>query len=226
MEKDVNFQRILTAIRRGWKTIVITVLTITLISSTTTFFLIKPTYETQVKLFIGKEETKKEGYNESEVHMYQKLLKTYSEVIKTKDLANAAIKKANIDIKPAEVLNNLTIVPVADTQILEIKYKSTSPTDGYNLINSIKDEFIKLSEDIVQKGNIQVLESAQIPKKPVSPNKVLNIGLSIVLSLGLGAGIVLLKEFMNNSFRGKEEIEKELGLPVIGVIPDINSLER
>ena len=43
--------------------------------------------------------------------MYQKLLKTYSELIKTKDLIGNAINENNLDITPTEVINDLKITP-------------------------------------------------------------------------------------------------------------------
>ncbi|MDZ4941471.1 YveK family protein, partial [Clostridium perfringens] len=124
----------------------------------------------------------------NDVLMYQKLMKTYSEAIKTKDLVSRSIDNTSFNLKPEGVLANLTVVPVADTQILQIKYKSTNPQEAKEVISEITDEFIKTSKDLVPNGNIKVIEEVQFPEKPVSPNKKLNIAIAFLLGLMVSVG--------------------------------------
>lgn len=220
MEENINIQEILEAIKKRWKLILICVLTTTLIASIVTLFLIKPQYESKTKVFIGKEEGDGQAYNQNDIAMYQKLLKTYSEIIKTKDLVNVAIKKSNIDVKTNEVLSNLSVVPVADTQIIEIKYKGTSSSEAAILLNEVKKEFVKVAKELVPNVNIRVLEDVRENTVPVSPNKKMNIAIAVLLGAICGIGIVFLLEFIDNSFKTKDQLENRLGVPVLGVIPN------
>jgi len=224
MRDKKNMEDISNILKKRWKLIFIFILVALLISSIGTFFLIKPQYEASTKLFIGKDETtsKVKSYDNNDVMMYQKLLKTYSEMLITKDLAKAAIKNSSIDIKPDTLLRNLTIVPLADTQILQIKLKSESPNDANKLVVSITEEFIDLSKELVPNGNIQVLEDVQASKNPISPNKKINIGIAVLIGLMSGIGIVVLLEFIDDTFKSKDQIERQLEIAVIGVIPNIN----
>ena len=224
MEENINIKEVLQSLRRRWKIIVICTLASVLVSAIFTFFLIKPQYEASTKLFVGKEETSGtvSNYDNNDVMMYQKLLKTYSEVIKTKDLAKDAINEAGVNIGINELLNNTTIVPVADTQILQIKVKSGASKDSMDLVSSITNKFIKLSNELVPNGEVKILEDVQAPKNPVSPNKKMNILISLLLGLMVGTGIVFLLEFLDNTFKSKEQLERELEIAVLGVIPTIN----
>lgn len=224
MEDNINIQEILDILKKKSKLILICTLTATLMSAIVTFFLIKPQYEASIKLFIGKEEvaTKVKSYDNNDVMMYQKLLKTYSEIIKTKDLAKSAIKSSNVNIKTTELLNNLTIVPVADTQILQIKFKGESPTDSKKIIDSVTEEFMTLSSELIPNGNIQVIEAVQVPKNPVSPNKTMNITIAFLLGLMGGVGLVVLIEFLDSTYKSKDQLERAIDIPVLGVIPNIS----
>ena len=42
----------------------------------------------------------------------------------------------------------------------------------------------------------------------------------------VGVGIVLLLEYLDNTFKSREELEKTLDLPIIGAIPDYDSIEK
>jgi len=220
LEEIITIKEMLDVPIRRWKLILISILTITLMVAIFTFFIVKPQYETSAKVFIGKEQGAKEEYSTNDVQMYQQLLKTYSELIKTKDLTKAAIDSSNIDITPVEVLKKLTVVTVADTQIIEIKYQSKSPDEAHKMINSIIKEFVKLSVEIVPNGNVQVLESPNFPEKSVVPNKTLNLCIGVFLGLMVGIGLSFLLEFMDNTYKTREQIEREVGIPVIGQIPN------
>jgi len=58
-----------------------------------------------------------------------------------------------------------------------------------------------------------------------SPNKVLFAVLGFGLGLGVSVGFVVIKEFLSTKFRGKEDVENFTGVPVLGVIPLMNSKE-
>jgi len=219
LEEIITIKEILNVPIRRWKLILISILSITLMVAIFTVFLIKPQYETSAKVFIGKEQGAKEEYSTNDVEMYQQLLKTYSELLKTKDLIKAAIDSSNIDITPVDVLKKLTVVTVTDTQIIEIKYRSKNPDEALKMINSIIKEFVQLAVQLVPNGNVQVLESPTFPEKSVVPNKGLNLFIGVLLGLMVGIGLSFLFEFLDNTYKTRDQVEREVGIPVIGQIP-------
>ncbi|EKQ56955.1 MULTISPECIES: Wzz/FepE/Etk N-terminal domain-containing protein [unclassified Clostridium] len=218
-EMDVKVQDILMVLKNRWKIILVTTFVITLSTALISFFLLKPVYEVNAKVFIGKEQTNDPNYNNNDVQMYQKLLKTYSELIKTKDLIENAIYKNNFDVGYSDVINNLEVNPSADTQILEISYKNKDKNLSKDILVAVIDEFINNSKELIPNGTVKIVESPELPENPVSPNKVKNIAISFVAGLMLGCAIALLKEYMDDTLKSKEQTEKLLELPVIGMIP-------
>lgn len=220
-EEVISLGEILDVLKKRWKMIIIITLISTIVAGLVSFFLIKPKYEASTKLFIGKEEGAEQGYNQNDVSMYQKLMKTYSEAIKTRDLVGKAIKIANSNLTEDEVLEKLTVVTVADTQILQIKIKDADPNMAAIMVKAITNEFVTTSKVLVPNGNIKVIETVKVPEKPVSPNKKMNIAIALLLGLMVSIGISFLLEFLDNTYNNKEQLEKELDIPVIGTIPKI-----
>ncbi|MDY3207545.1 YveK family protein [Clostridium baratii] len=200
-------------------------LAFTLISGIISFFVIKPKYEANVKLFIGKEESKNTEYNSSEVQMYQKLITTYAEVVKTDDLIEKTLNENEIDKGIGAIKGGLKVTPRADTQILEISYTDTDKELAFNFLNGITSNFMKDSKRLIPNGNIQIIETVRMPENPVSPNKKLNILIAFVLGLMVSVGLSLLLEFMDNTFKSKADLEHELDLPVLSTIPEFDSLD-
>lgn len=225
LDKTINIEEFIFIIKRRYKLIISMMILIGGISAVFSFFVIKPKYEVSTKIFVGKAE-QEEKYNNSDVQMYQQLIKTYSETIKTKDLVGNAIKNVNTIKTTGQVLGNITVTPIANTQILQIKYKDDNGKEAKEILSAITNEFINTSKTLVANGNVKVIESVEEPKLPVTPKKFLNISMGIAIGLLTGLGISILLETMDRTFKDREEIEKLVGIPVIGVIPSQELTKR
>lgn len=227
-EEIIRIEDILDVLIKRWKMILLISILATLISTLVSFFLISPKYQAGTKLFIGKENTanQDQSYNNNDVQMYQKLLKTYAEVIQTRDLVEHAIESSNLNLDAEDVLKNLTVTPRADTQILEISYINIDPIVSQKVVESVTDEFIKYSTELIPNGNVKIIEDVRLPENPVSPNKKMNIVIAFLLGLMVSIGLSFLIEFMDNTLKTKEQAENVLDLPVIGVIPNEVNFEE
>ncbi len=68
---------------------------------------------------------------------------------------------------------------------------------------------------------IKVRQRPHLSRTPVEPDKMKLMALGAILSLGIGLGLVVLAIFMDRSFTTVEQIERTLGLKVIGTLPTI-----
>ena len=73
-----------------------------------------------------------------------------------------------------------------------------------------------------QKGEqFRILDYARLPEKPISPDVRMLFMLSLAIGLGLGGGTAFLLEFLNPTLRRDEQIETEIGLPILASIPPL-----
>jgi capsular exopolysaccharide synthesis family protein len=70
-----------------------------------------------------------------------------------------------------------------------------------------------------QMGRVHILDPALIAKK-VKPNKKMNLLFGIVLGFGLGMGYAFVREFLDNTVKAVEHLERK-GLTILGIIPDM-----
>ena len=77
-----------------------------------------------------------------------------------------------------------------------------------------------------QIGMVQVIDSAKEPKWPIRPRKKLNLLLGMIIGLGLGIGATLLMDYLDDSLKDIEEVERHTGLRVLGSIPQIKVNEK
>jgi succinoglycan biosynthesis transport protein ExoP len=74
-------------------------------------------------------------------------------------------------------------------------------------------------EAVSQLGNIEVIDPAVTPVRPVSPTKEENFILGFLLSLVLGVCFAFLLEHFDTTVKSEEEIKKLLAVPLLGYIP-------
>ena len=86
-------------------------------------------------------------------------------------------------------------------------------------------EEAKVAEVMVP-NEVQVVDWGTLPEKPIKPRKVLIMAIMTLLGLIVGMGTVIVQSLMYRKIRTAEDVEKELGLPVLGMIPDTNTLQK
>ncbi len=75
-------------------------------------------------------------------------------------------------------------------------------------------------------ATVQVIEPAVLPTSPVSPRPMRNLILGLLLGTMVGIGLAALQESLDDSLRTPEDVEKEVGLPLLGIIPHIPEPEE
>ncbi len=73
--------------------------------------------------------------------------------------------------------------------------------------------------------NARIIDKAQPIQKPVSPNLILNLGLGLVGGAGLGLAFAFFVAFIDDRVKSSFDIESVVGLPLIGIIPQIKKLD-
>jgi capsular polysaccharide biosynthesis protein len=65
-----------------------------------------------------------------------------------------------------------------------------------------------------------------VPLNPVSPKKMLNLVLGLFLGLLGGLGLAFFLEFIDDSLGEIDDVEEQLQLPVLGVLPELQIKEK
>ncbi len=83
----------------------------------------------------------------------------------------------------------------------------------------ITDDLRRNAQEASVSSRVKIIEPPAVPLKPASPNRMRILLFAFLAGPLLGLGAVVIAEYMDSSLRSVEEIEAELGLPVLGTIP-------
>lgn len=219
-EKMITVQGFIGILKRYYKIVISLTLGMTILFGAVNYFFIKPKYEATTKLFLGKGYSEAITYDINDIYMYKDLTKTYDEIIRTEDLIQNAISNTKYNMTVKEVLDNLVVIPIPDTQIIKINYTNTDPQIANNILKAILNEFIDISTELVPNGSINILNDVRTPEESVNTSMILIVIMGAILGLVMSFVVLLLLEYFDNTINKKEEIEKILNLPVLATLPE------
>ncbi len=76
----------------------------------------------------------------------------------------------------------------------------------------------------LRSSNIRIVDPALVPTRPARPQKARNILLAFLVGLVGGVGLALLREYLDNTVKSPDDIERLAGLPSLAVVPEVRSL--
>ncbi len=219
-EETIDLSTIWKIIRKKLSLIIILTVLVTMISGIITFFFIEPEYRSTVAVFISDERS---GTSVTEtindINMYQKLVDTYAEITKSRTVAEDVIANLDLDMTVGELQGMISTSPKGNTQFLNLSATSTDRELAYNVTNQMARSLKAVSRELRGVDIVQILDPANVPAGPSSPNIQMNLAIGFVLGLMLSVFLVFLLEFMDKTVKDPEFINNELKLPVLAAIP-------
>ncbi|SDT95523.1 capsular exopolysaccharide family [Pseudomonas pohangensis] len=78
----------------------------------------------------------------------------------------------------------------------------------------------------LDQSNVRVIDKAITPGGPIAPQKSRIVLIAVALAALFGVGLTLLLDFLSNTFRGTDDVESRLNLPVLGILPLLKNKQR
>lgn len=158
----------------------------------------------------------------TDITLNSKLISTYSELIKSKDVTRQVISNLKINLDEQELLKNIKINLEKDTELIKISVSNKKAEEAYKIANEIVEVFSKKVLEIYNISNVYIVDKAKINYEPSNINNIRDI----VIFAGIGAIIaiiyVILINMLDSTIKNSEDIEKEFKIPVLATIPKHN----
>lgn len=188
-------------------------------SSYSTVVLSKPEDTTLIEN--GTIETSSNSITQNDVTLNQKLISTYSEIMKSRTVAEQVIKELNLNISENELMQNVSVTSKDDTEMLKISVANKDPQIAAQIANSITEVFKVKIKEIYNIENVTTIDTAIASNSPYNVNYIKNG----IIFAGIGGiaccGILFLIFYFDTRIKSKEEVEELLNLEVLAVIPEI-----
>ena len=186
-----------------------------------------PKYSAETTLILASQKNEQQNSNtittstSTELTVNSKLVSTYSELIKSKNVIRQVIANLNLgnSISEEELKNNITVTQEKDTEIIKISVSNENATSAAKLANETAKVFMKKITELYNINNIQIVDEAEIQTTPSNINHPKDIMIFAFIGIVVAVGYVLVANMLDTTIKSSEEVEKLCNVPVIASIP-------
>lgn len=224
--QEIDLMELAQRILQRWMLIVLLTAIAAGVSYGVTKYRLTPIYEASTTVFIGKDSSEIMGLDIMDFEMGQALVTDYQELIQTNLITEQVVKDLALLGTKEDIQAGLNVEAVKDSRFMRISFKDPSPEMAVKVADKLSVVLTKKAVDIVGVKNIQIVDFAELPKAPISPSTSKNVAVAGILGMMLALFIIFVELMMANTIEKEEDVEKELGLPVLGVIPKFAGEDR
>lgn len=189
-------------------------------------YIIIPKYKASTTLVLTKADDNQKNIETNSITttdltLNSKLVSTYSELIKSKNILGEVISNLKINYTEDELKKKINVSSVEDTELIQISVSENSPEQAAQIANEIANVFKNKIKEIYKINNVYIVDMAEIPEKPYNMNTIKNLSLFVFLGVVISILYIIIINMFDTTVKTPEDVEKNTGLNVLAQVPEI-----
>lgn len=214
-EIEINLAELFQVLKEHLHIIIISTLICAILVGAFTIFFVSKNMNQRL-VFSQNQKLTKESLTIHKLTQIIRWLKLYSFTWRN-NIQSKVAKELNVDTNV--VSSALSISNETDTQIISISATTTDPQLSKKIVDTTVDVFTNEVKETLNINNITTVDDAKLQTSPVSPSVPKNIVIGGLVGAILSIGIIFIRFMLDNRLHTKEDVEKYLEIPNLGVIP-------
>lgn len=219
-DDEIDLGRLFAEIRRRWVVILIALLVGGLAAGIISKFIMTPQYTSKAVVFILTKETTLTSL--ADLQIGSQLTNDYKVVVTSRTVLEDTIADLGIEelYTYKQLKDNITVENPQNTRILEISATVPSPVLAKMIVDAIANNAAEYIADTMEITPPKIIESGEVPTAPSKPSVVKNTLIGALIGLLVAVAYVVIMYLLNDSVKTADDVEKYLGLTVLGTLPD------
>ena len=183
-----------------------------------------PEYTSTAKMYVLAQSSG-DSVTNADLQAGASLTTDYEEIIRSRQVAETVIARLNLTnddgkmMQYETLLKKISVSTPADSRVINISVSDEDPYIACDITDALLQASMEHIQDVMSIETISVVENANIPITPDSPNTMRNALMGAVLAAIIVIIIVIAVYMTNDTIRTSEDVERYLGLSTLGTIP-------
>lgn len=186
-----------------------------------TYFLITPIYVSTSSVYVMNRQNAESTITYSDLNAATQLTNDYEEMIKSNTVLQDVIDQVGLEATTSSLANIISVNNPTDTRFLEISVTHSDPLLAQDIANAVAEISAEKIVELMDVERVSIVDEANLPTSPSSPSLPRNVALAAMAGFVVICGIILVIYMLNDKIRTSADVERYLGISVLGVIPDI-----
>ena len=184
-------------------------------------FALTPKYQASISMIVNTRQDTTTTFTSDNFNSAKNLISTYAVIIKGNTVLNEVIDELNLDMTYAELYDMVDVADVDATQIMKVTVTDTDAKRAGKIVQTIADIVPDVLVEKVEAGSCKTVSDVAINPNKVFPQTKKYVVLAGLLGAVLVCGVLVLAHLLHDTVVDDEDIQKKLGLPVLGLIPEV-----
>ncbi|NLJ89822.1 MAG: protein-tyrosine kinase [Clostridiales bacterium] len=218
-EIEIDIKELIgVVLKRFWIIFIVTLVT-AIIAFTYSKFRITPQYESTTQIYILSKSEDAERVTYSDLQVGSQLTNDYMALVKSRPVLETVISDLNLDVTNKEFANKIEVSNPSNTRIISITARYSDPEVAKEIVDKIRDVSSEHIKKIMDIEEVNIVEEGNVPQNKVSPNILQNTIIGGILGGIITTLAILIIYFLDDSIKTADDVERYLGLSVLGTIP-------
>lgn len=190
------------------------------------YYFTTPIYAANAKLIVNQSSGDGGGtLNAGTIQTSIILINSYKEIIKSSAVMNKVVEKhPELGKSPAQLSSQISVTSTSNSQVMNLVFQDISYAKAAATVNAVATVFKEQIPNIMNVDNITILSEADttISPVPINLNPVMNMLISLMVSLILAVGLVFLLDYLDDTLKTEVEITEIMDVPILAVVGKIS----
>ncbi|WML45832.1 Wzz/FepE/Etk N-terminal domain-containing protein [Neobacillus sp. PS3-40] len=205
--KEINLKELYAVIKKRMWVVIIMVVITTLLGAFYSYSTNIPMYQASSRIIIGAD---------------PEFRNTLQVIIKDTTVLEKVVESLKLKTSPEALSGQINVASIDNSQVVSISVTDTDPDRAAKIANTTATVFKNEIPNIVSFNNVRLLSDAKVNSWPINQNQKKIILVSLIIGLVIGIGLVFLLDSLDDSIRSTQDVEKILGLTLLGRVPSVN----
>lgn len=217
MKEKFDLVKLLNILKKNIKLLLILPAICLVVSAALTFFVMPDKYTDSTQILVNMKKSSSDLAFQN-VQSSLQSVNTYTEIIKSPRILDKVSREFDGQYSTAELNSFLKVTNQTNSQIITVSVTTGNKSESDKIVNRISKVFAHDMPKIMSVDNVTILSSAHDNAVKVSPIVSVNLVISIIVGIVLAILIIFLKELLDKRIKTEEDVESQLGLPILGSI--------
>ncbi|HGZ7938734.1 TPA: Wzz/FepE/Etk N-terminal domain-containing protein [Staphylococcus aureus] len=217
MKEKFDLVKLLNILKKNIKLLLILPAICLVVSTALTFFVMPDKYTVSTQILVNMKKSSSDLAFQN-VQSSLQSVNTYTEIIKSPRILDKVSREFDGQYSTAELNSFLKVTNQTNSQIITVSVTTGNKSESDKIVNRISKVFAHDMPKIMSVDNVTILSSAHDNAVKVSPIVSVNLVISIIVGIVLAILIIFLKELLDKRIKTEEDVESQLGLPILGSI--------
>ncbi|MBQ4343433.1 MAG: hypothetical protein IJC38_06065 [Erysipelotrichaceae bacterium] len=223
-ELEIDLREILIQLKRYWLFILVSVILSTGLLGVYSFVICDPLYESSAMIYLRSSGMSSASDVLQNLQIGNQIVEDYEIILKSRPVVEDVIHELDLDITVEDLNKEVSVTNPADTHILVITVRNTSPVMAMKIANA----YLEYGMDRIREIEIKepyVVEDAIVNPKKIAPSHLKNLVLGFLIGLAGSVGFSVAKIILNDKLNSTDMVERTLGYPILTTVPSDRTVE-